>query len=84
VLDIRRFQHVNAVFCQLNMCHMCGCRELRGIFREGVGTKRACGKVIVDSHHPCAKDHHSKNGNGISFTCNQYTCVDYSLYELHI
>ncbi len=62
-MDIRRFQCVDVVFCQLNMSHV----WMRGVFGVGVGAERACGKGSVDSQHvteaegslhPCTKVPH--------------------------
>jgi hypothetical protein len=54
VLDLRRFQCVNVIFCQLKKtCHMCG-NGVEGDVWGKVRAKRVGGKRAVDSQHGTA------------------------------
>jgi hypothetical protein len=51
VPDMRRFQHVNVVFCQLNVSHL----WIQGVEGDGGGVgvwgKKGVGKGAVDYQH---------------------------------
>jgi hypothetical protein len=69
VPDIRRFQRVDVVFCQLNMSDVWVQRIEGDIWGQGWGPKELVGKGTVDSQHrtgvegsshPCTQGYHAK------------------------
>ncbi len=78
VLEIRRFQHTNVVFCQLNISHV-QMQRVAGDIGVGVGGSKAwdfAGGKFASFHRATTPS------KGFLFTFNHYTCASYSLYVL--